>query len=79
MLITFNCFVITLRRLVLKQVRASGRSRKKSQISWDKFAEKTADFAGIFEASFAEKRLVKLADFVRASRANFSGKRSVLR
>ena len=35
---------------------------------------------GIFEASFAEKRLVKrTADFVRASRANVAGKRLVLR
>ena len=38
------------------------------------------NFTGIFEASFAEKRLVKrTADFVRASRANFAGKRLVLR
>ena len=39
--------------LCTKIYRASGRSRKKSQILRD-FQGKTADFAGIFGASFAE-------------------------
>ena len=48
---------------------------KKSQISRDfqgQIRGKMADFAGIFEASFAEKRL-------GASRTNFAGKRLLLR
>ena len=51
---------------------------KKSQISRDFRGQIRGNFAGIFEASFAEKRLVN-ADFVGASRANFAGKRLVLR
>ena len=39
----------------LSHYRAFGRSRKKSGIFRDNFAEKTADFAGIFETSFAKK------------------------
>ena len=47
-----------------------------------KFAEKTANFAGISREFSrpvpAEKRLVKNGQFRGASRANFAGKRFVL-
>ena len=67
--------------------RASGRSCKKKSnfagFSGSNSRKKwpiSREIRGIFEASFAEKCLVKgMADFVGASRANFAGKRLVLR
>ena len=46
---------------------ASDRQRKKVKfrgIFRDKFPEKSADFAGMFGANFAENQSVKKADFV---------------
>ena len=55
--------------------------RRKSQISrnfWDKFAEKSADFARVFGENFTEKQSVKTADFVVIFKANFARNRLVL-
>ena len=61
--------------------RASGRSRKKSQISWDfqgqirgKNGRFRGNFAGIFEASFVEKRLVKNGRFRESFPSKFRWK-----
>ena len=52
---------------------------KKSQIFRDKIAEKSANFAGIFEANLAGKQSVKkTADFVVIFRANFARNQLVL-
>ena len=50
------------KEVIFSPVKASDRLRKKSQISRDfqgQIRKKMADFAGVFEGSFAEKRLVK--------------------
>ena len=44
----------------------------------DKFAEISADFAGVLGANFTEKESVKTADFVVIFKANFTRNRSVL-
>jgi len=43
----------------------------------DKFVEKMANFAGIFEANFAEKQSKKTANLLGVFWANFAGKRLV--
>ena len=55
-----------------------GKKVKFCRIFRDKFAEKSADFAGIFKVNFAEKQSVKMADFVLIFRANFTSNQLVL-
>ena len=71
----------TVRVKAVAQDRASGRSRKKSQISRDflgqirgKNGRFRGNFAGIFEASFAEKQLVKNGRFCESFPSKFRWK-----